>query len=371
MPDQLFTFEHSGLGSENVDRKNAVIHGVSVITNGVTARGHNLEVDDKTLEQLLECAQNKGKVPVKYNHGSGVDSVGGYLFNFRIEGDKLKADWQLMESHDETPKTLERANKMPECFGLSAAFMGKEEDRGGKKFARCTELISVDCVAQPAANPDGLFSARVDRLMGNMSDHAQKTESQEDRIEKLLAAIESQNERINQLAAFNEELVNYFAEAEDGDEDEDEDDGDEDEDEEDVEVEDEGGEELSAVEQALVHLERKASDSLKREKNAQEEHAFAVIEAKIAELVELNEKLAVENQALATALTTANGQIAKTGVETKVRLFSADPNKDKWEARVTELMESGKKQTEAIELAMKEDPEAYTEHLVRIGSLSK
>lgn len=150
---------NSALGMERVEAANAVIHGVSIITCGVQAVGHELHVDGTTLDQMLSCAVAKGKVPVKYNHQSGVENVGGYLFNFRKKDNKLLADWQLMKAHKETPATLEKAQTMPECFGLSAAFMGKEAEKDGKKFARCTQLLAVDCVAQPAANPDGLFEA--------------------------------------------------------------------------------------------------------------------------------------------------------------------------------------------------------------------
>src|ERR1051325_8523470 len=55
---------------------------------------------------------------------------------------------------------LERAHVMPECFGLSVKFKGGGEKKGAKKFARAEKLISVDCVTQPAANPEGLFSAK-------------------------------------------------------------------------------------------------------------------------------------------------------------------------------------------------------------------
>lgn len=170
---------NSALGMERVEPANAVIHGVSIITCGVQAVGHELHVDGTTLDQMLKCALEKGKVPVKYNHQSGVENVGGYLFNFRKKDNKLLADWQLMKAHKETPATLEKAQTMPECFGLSAAFMGKETEKDGKKFARCSNLLAVDCVAQPAANPDGLFSVPVDtRAAGIMSTAADPNATQ-------------------------------------------------------------------------------------------------------------------------------------------------------------------------------------------------
>jgi hypothetical protein len=145
----------------HVDRANAVIRDVTLITSGVTAEGHDLEVDDETLTQMLGCAKERVKVPVKLDHGSGIKDLNGYLDNFRLSGKKLIGDWHLLNSHEETPKMLERAERMPTCFGMSAAFKGSGvKMASGKKAARCFALKSVDCVTAPAANPDGMFSAR-------------------------------------------------------------------------------------------------------------------------------------------------------------------------------------------------------------------
>jgi hypothetical protein len=65
---------------------------------------------------------------------------------------------------------------MPGCFGLSVKFKGQGEKKGLKKFARCEKLLSVDCVTQPAANPDGLFSVPVDsRREGDMRNRNSQT----------------------------------------------------------------------------------------------------------------------------------------------------------------------------------------------------
>lgn len=191
MSETLFTFETTNAGGV-VDTDKAVISGVSMITGDVTAKGHDLEVDDTTLKQILLCAKAKGKVPVKTNHGSGVDSVNGYLENFEIVGGKLRGNWHLLKSYPQTAQLLEMASRMPESVGLSVAFHGTPETADGrkvfsekdpkselvvdytlgvkgekvplkageKKFARCSELVSTDLVASPAANPDGMFSSR-------------------------------------------------------------------------------------------------------------------------------------------------------------------------------------------------------------------
>jgi len=182
----LYTFETANADGV-VDAKQGKINGVSMITGGLTAMGHGLEVDATTLKQIHACARKMGKVPVKTNHGTGVDAVNGYLTNFRIDEDKVRGDWTMLQAYTSTPHLLEMAEKMPGCIGLSVAFRGDPETKDGDKvffddekmpytlsksgaqvklavgekiFARCEELVSTDLVASPAANPDGMFSAK-------------------------------------------------------------------------------------------------------------------------------------------------------------------------------------------------------------------
>ena len=145
--------------ASNVDRANAVIRDVSLITGNREAEGHGLTIDATTLNQVLLSAKKAGQIPVKLNHGSGIENVCGYLDNFRLEGHKVLGDWHLLKNHSETDLLMERAERMPSCWGMSVAFKGTGQDiGGGKKAARCEELKSVDCVTAPAAN-DSLFSA--------------------------------------------------------------------------------------------------------------------------------------------------------------------------------------------------------------------
>mgnify|MGYP000614973023 CR=1 FL=1 len=196
MREHIYTFETVNADGV-VDSKEGVIHGVSMITGGLTAKGHGLEVDNTTLKQIHACAKKMGKVPVKTNHGSGVDSVNGFLDGFRIDGDKVRGDWTLLQSYQNTAHLLEMAEKMPSSVGLSVAFRGDPETIDGAKvyfdektkapytlnagggrvnlaagekiYARCEELVSTDLVASPAANPDGMFSARVDKENNGMA----------------------------------------------------------------------------------------------------------------------------------------------------------------------------------------------------------
>lgn len=198
--------------AQKVDSVNGVIHGVAVITSGVKARGHDLEVDAKTLHQIKECAEKLGTVPVKWNHRTGADAVNGYLDNFRIEGEKLLGDWHLLKSHDRFSQAIEMAERMPANVGLSAAFMGEDEMENGQKKARCSELISVDLVANPAANPSGLFEAKLpaaatefagsvdtqnnERTFMDNQNQAQASAATEPSMSDLLAAIQNLTERV-------------------------------------------------------------------------------------------------------------------------------------------------------------------------------
>jgi hypothetical protein len=155
----------SNFTADKVDTTNAIIRGVSVMTSGLIARGHDLEVDSTTLDQVKTCAESKTEVPVKVDHKSGAAAVCGFLTNFHLDGTKLKADWHLLKTHALKDTILEVAERMPGGVGLSASFLPPakgEKTASGKKAARCAELLSVDYVTLPAANPDGMFSAKVD-----------------------------------------------------------------------------------------------------------------------------------------------------------------------------------------------------------------
>jgi hypothetical protein len=146
-----------------IDLENAVIAGVSVITSG-EAKGHGMLVDGETLQQVKSAAETyTGGLKVKTDHFSGFNQIVGALKNFVIDGDQLRADLHLLKAHDATPRILEMATIMPGSFGLSISFSGEHmTDSTDTTFARCSEIYSADLVDQPAANPSGLFSAKVD-----------------------------------------------------------------------------------------------------------------------------------------------------------------------------------------------------------------
>lgn len=135
-----------------------VIEAVSIISVG-EAKGHGLYVDAQTLREVKACAETyAGGVKVNLDHGAGIKDIIGFVDNFRIIGEKLLGDLNLLQNAERRAYVLEIAEKLPDTFGISIAFSGPVRDIGGKRFASCEELYSADLVQTPAANPTGLFS---------------------------------------------------------------------------------------------------------------------------------------------------------------------------------------------------------------------
>jgi hypothetical protein len=146
----------------DIDAAAATIKNVSVITVG-EARGHGMQIDEKTLLQVKAAAETyAGGLKVKTDHYTGFNEIVGALKNFTIDGDQLRADLFLLKNHDATARIIEMAELMPDTFGLSISFSGEHEEKGETVLARCSEIYSADLVDTPAANPTGLFSAKVD-----------------------------------------------------------------------------------------------------------------------------------------------------------------------------------------------------------------
>ena len=173
-----------------------IIEGVSVISVG-EAKGHGLFVDAITLQEVKACAESyAGGVKVNLDHGAGIKDIVGFCDNFRIIGDKLVADLNLLENAEKRAYVLEIAEKLPDTFGISIAFSGPVREINGKRFASCTELYSADLVQTPAANPTGLFSFEaVDKKSSQMEDATIEIEPKEEggeiSIADLLKRLES------------------------------------------------------------------------------------------------------------------------------------------------------------------------------------
>jgi hypothetical protein len=165
------------------------INGVSIISVG-EAKGHGLFVDAQTLREVKQCAETyKGGVKVNLDHGAGIKDIIGFVDNFRIVGEQLLGDLNLLDSAEKRDYVLEIASKLPDTFGISIAFTGPVREIDGKRFASCSELYSADLVQTPAANPTGLFSFEaktVDKFSKQMED--EKTQAEEVKDDEITIA---------------------------------------------------------------------------------------------------------------------------------------------------------------------------------------
>lgn len=183
--------------------------GISVATVG-PALGHEMFVDDVTLLQAEQAGQAGSPVKVFVDHDESIDSLIGFLSDFRIEEDQLRADLELLGSHPQSDFYAEILTKAPGRVGFSMTFSGKPEELGDRRFARVENLVSVDLVSRPAANPDGVFKAgnsepSVDTAAKGMANaESNSTEVQFDAkaaFEALAASVAKLEESIAAIAA--------------------------------------------------------------------------------------------------------------------------------------------------------------------------
>jgi hypothetical protein len=130
---------------------------VSILTVG-EAKGHDLLIDQTSLEQALAVAQTMKRIKVTMGHGAQVDGILGYIDSFVIKGDRLMGDLTLF-STTQAQFVQHLATVLPEGFGLSLTFSGVPAEVGGSRYARVSEIYDISVVSTPAANPAGMFSA--------------------------------------------------------------------------------------------------------------------------------------------------------------------------------------------------------------------
>lgn len=182
--------------------------GISVATVG-PALGHEMFVDDVTLLQAEQAGLAGSPVKVFVDHDESIDSLIGFLSRFRIEEDQLRADLELLGSHPQADFYAEILTKAPGRVGFSMTFSGKPEDVGDRRFARVENLVSVDLVSRPAANPDGVFKAgsvapQVDTSAGGMDEKSVPAQVEFDAkaaIEALSATVAKLEESVAAIAA--------------------------------------------------------------------------------------------------------------------------------------------------------------------------
>ncbi len=177
-------YRAAGTPNDSVDRAAHVIRGFSVAQIG-EASGHDQRLDAKTLEQIVALGTAAGErgMKARFTHPTDCnDGMGKFLGrakNFRLDGDRVRADLHIADSAFKTPSgdlasyVMDLAEEDPQAFGASIVFDGTAEyeldesnvpkiDPVTKKklmpVTRVTKLKAVDVVDTPAANGEGFFA---------------------------------------------------------------------------------------------------------------------------------------------------------------------------------------------------------------------
>jgi len=161
-------------GEVEVDRENRILRNVAFLTMG-PAIGHGFVVDEVMLDQLVAEVKRFGRgAPAGYTHSwtDTIETRMGRAVNARREGDQVRGDIEIAAYADSSPRgklgthVLDLADEDPEVIGLSIRFRpGQDEERTDEHdmplppAARIKELLGIDFVGDPGANPEGLLSA--------------------------------------------------------------------------------------------------------------------------------------------------------------------------------------------------------------------
>lgn len=167
-----------------------MIRGVSLATIG-EALGHGEWLDSTFIGQVAAIPPRNGQSGIKarFTHptlsSDGLGRFVGRVFNRRVEGDQAVGDIHFSKSAHDTPDgnlakyLMDLAEEDPRAFAMSIAFRpdvgamedfeARNKDEDGRFVSpdednannfphiRLAELVAVDFVDEPAANPGGLF----------------------------------------------------------------------------------------------------------------------------------------------------------------------------------------------------------------------
>jgi hypothetical protein len=144
--------------ASRVDQTSGVIRGVKIIGfDSQNGRSY-------TRQALSEACHLYEGVRVFADHdrtGSErkMKDFCGVLKNVKLKAGGLFADLHLVRSHPLSAAIFERAERMPESFGLSHFAEGEARQEGGRSVVRrIISIRSVDLVTEPATT-NGLFES--------------------------------------------------------------------------------------------------------------------------------------------------------------------------------------------------------------------
>ena len=145
---------------ERVDRESMVIRGAKII--GRESKNGRI-YSDRALDSLVRFYENqsvnvdhdRSKPNPERKMGDGF----GVLRNVTKRADGVYGDLHYLKEHALAPVILERAERMPDSFGLSHAAEGRVVRKNGKLIVEDVEVVhSVDIVREPATT-SGLFES--------------------------------------------------------------------------------------------------------------------------------------------------------------------------------------------------------------------
>ena len=163
-----------------VDKENRRITGF-VVTSIGPALGHGERIDEESLRQVVAMGNGSegsaGPIRARMDHPPRGDmtvenplsKLLGRPMNFRIDGDRVIADLQLLSvsAAPESDRLLDLALEAPDLFGASLVFDYADADthmalvkKGKNPPVRFGTILAVDFVDLPATNPSGLFSMK-------------------------------------------------------------------------------------------------------------------------------------------------------------------------------------------------------------------
>jgi hypothetical protein len=172
-----------------VDREGlGVIRGVSIISEG-EALGHGFQIDEELVDQIVEAGNaSKRGVLSRWTHGNLCeDGLGKHLGRFQnlrkeVVSGRARAIGDLHfsktahsfhpEGHElSAPELLmQLAEDEPDVLGISIVAdlemhePEDDEENTGMSLGRLRKLLRADAVADPAANPEGLFAGSSSEL---------------------------------------------------------------------------------------------------------------------------------------------------------------------------------------------------------------
>ena len=176
-PEMLKVGTMQRAGEIKVDREASMLRNVAFLTAG-EAKNHPFFVDTEMLKQVTKAVNGDALVRVRLGHPGffsdpEVTTILGVAQNASVVGNQVRGDIVLGKHASTMPGkgdvrewAFRVAEDMPRLLGLSVAFMPDREEmgriardaRGGLPPGRIKELLGIDFVGDPGANPDGLLS---------------------------------------------------------------------------------------------------------------------------------------------------------------------------------------------------------------------